>query len=407
MESGNARPRFRVVQGGGEADRLDHFLHTDPVLLISLQKEERILRRARLRRAALAGALGLAAVAATAFLWAAGGLAPRGGTASARSNAEKAVVLVEEGWELAAQDRDDEALALFSLATRLAPDLSDAWEGIGICQTSRYQSEPAERAFRRALALDPRNVSAIDGLGNLYLRRGDHRRAEETWARGGRDRQLARLYLLQGRFPRAEARLAPLLAGPRPPEDDILYRMARAARSRRLDPGLRSLLEPEPAGRSPWADLGWRLAMEKRYAEAAHAFGKALAEVPSDVNALGGMGWALLDMGRSAEARGYFERALWLDHDHVLSLNGLGHCLKTEGRVGEAIAVWQGMSDRYPGVNAGTPGLAWAYYEIKDYGQAAVQLSRLLRRYPNDSRLAEALNVAVENIASAPPQTNP
>ena len=155
--------------------------------------------------------------------------------------------------------------------------------------------------------------------------------------------------------------------------------------------------------RAPWADQGWRLARAKRYGEAAAAFDQALAAVPTDVNALGGMGWALLDLGQPQDARSYFERALRLDGDHVLSLNGLAQSLKDEGRVGDAITVWQDMSQRYPGVNIGTPRLAWTYYEIQDYGQAAVHFARLINRHPYDSQIADALNIAVENIAGPQP----
>jgi tetratricopeptide (TPR) repeat protein len=114
-----------------------------------------------------------------------------------------------------------------------------------------------------------------------------------------------------------------------------------------------------------------------------------------------GIAATLLALDRTQEAKVYFERALSLDADHVRSLNGLARCLKSEGRIGDAIAVWQGMSRRYPGVNYGTPGLAWTYYELGDYNQAAVYLARLVRRYPYDSRVIDALNVAVENIRSA------
>lgn len=398
MDRSSTRRRFTVVAGGGEAERLDRFLNADPVLIASLQTEERTFQRRRLHRTVFSIVLGLA-IAPPLFFWGSVLMRPLNRSASVAPDTEKAILLSEEAWKLFAEDRHEEALANFSLATRLDPKLSDAWEGLGVCYTEGYQTELAEKAYLRALALDPHNVSAIDSLGNLYLRRGDERKAEDTWVRGGRERQLARLYLLQGSFAKAEARVASLLGGAEPPEDEIFYRMAKAARSRHLDPGLRSLLEPEPTGRTPWADLGWRLYGEKRHKEAAIAFSKALTEEPSDVNALGGMGRALLDLGRPQEARTYFERALGLDDDHVLSLNGRALCLKAEGRVGEAIGVWQEMSQLYPGVNIGTPDLAWTYYEIQDYSQAAVHFARLIRQHPYDSRLADALNVAVENIA--------
>jgi tetratricopeptide (TPR) repeat protein len=396
--------RFRLIPGGGsrkpaETEQLDRFLtETDPSLLASLQQEEG--KRRRKRRWTLTALVGLAiAIPALGLSWNlfAGRLFPK---------TEQAMLLIEQGRrlmsnrELVSEDRYNEALHNFQRAAELAPDLAEAWAELGNCRLYNYQSEAAEQAFLRALSLEPGHTRALHGLGNLYLRRGEERKAEDLWRRAGQrdgmSQQLARLYLLQGRYHEAEARLAPLLAGE--PGGELLDRMAQAARSRRLDPALRTLLEPEPTGRSPWADLGWRLAMEKRYPEATAAFEKALARVPRDVNALSGMGWALLRMAQPREARTYFQRALWLDADHVLSLNGLAHSLKDEGRVGDAITVWQGMTELYPEINDGTPGLAWTYYEMRNYRQAAVYFARLVKRYPYDSRVIEALNVAVENI---------
>ncbi|HYO14774.1 MAG TPA: tetratricopeptide repeat protein, partial [Thermoanaerobaculia bacterium] len=313
--------RFRLVQGGGprnpeEPERLDRFLTTsDPLLLASLQKEEGQRRRVLARH--VAAVLGVLIVVSLS-LWAFG--AERHDRAA--SNAEKARILVEQGRklmtnrELISEERYNEALADFSLAVKLAPEFWEAWAELGNCHLYNYQSELAEEAFLKALALEPENPRTLHGLGTLYLRRGEEKKAEEVWRQGGLDRQLARLYLLQGRFPEAEIRLARMVE--KSPKDELLHRMARAARSRHLDPGLRTLLEPEPTGRSSWADLGWRLYRDKRYREASAAFRKAIAVVPSDVNALSGMGKALLGMNRPGEARPYFRRALRLDGDHML-----------------------------------------------------------------------------------------
>jgi len=408
---------FRLVRGDGrlpekkEAEQLDRFLtDTDPILIASLQTEEQELQqdlrlkerglRRRKQGSILALLLGLAA--AFPLLWASGlpqsWAKPGDRASSIASEREKARLLIEQGQEMLSKDRYNEALGNFTLATRIAPDFAEAWTVLGDCQLENYQSELAEKAYRRALALDPGNTRPFLGLGNLYLRRGEVGKAEKAWSQGGLDKQLARLYLLEGRFPEAETRLAALLSDS--PDDELLNRMAQAARSKRLEPGLRSLLEPEPTGMSSWADLGWRLIKHERYDEATAAFGKALAEVPHDVNALSGMGGALLALDRTQEAKIYFERALDLDKDHVRSMNGLARCLKNEGRIGEAIAVWRGMSQLYPGVNYGTPGLAWTYYELGDYSQAAVYFAQLVRRYPYDSRVIDALNIAVENIGS-------
>lgn len=392
--------RFKLVQGGEprkpeETEVLDRFLtSTDPLLLASLRKEDGQRRSRLIRR--VGTVLGLAIVVSVS--WASGILWLK----RASPNEEKARVLVEQGRklmsgrELVSEERYKEALDNFELAVKLAPENAEAWAELGNCQLYNYQSDLAEEALHRALSLEPDNLRARHALGNLYLRRGEESKAEEVWKQGGLDQQLARLYLLQGRFGEAEARLAPLLEAS--PGDEMLHRMAQAASSRRLVPSLRTLLEPEPTGRSSWADLGWRLSRENRHRDASTAFRRAIAEVPSDVNALSGMGWALLRLHRPAEARRFFQRALWLDGDHMLSLNGLAHSFKDEGRTGEAISAWIGMTELYPDVNDGTPGLAWTYYEMRDYHQAARHFARLIKRYPYDSQVIEALNVAVENI---------
>jgi len=393
--------RFQIFQGDGprsavEAERLDRFLAGADPLVLAPPPEERPLPRRRLVWG-FALLLGLATVAP--FLWRP--ISRLAGEASPASlNRERARLLVAQGRQLIAEDREDEALDDFSLAVRIAPDLADAWSALAACQLRNYQSSLAEQAYQRALALEPRNRQALSGLGNLYLRQGDQRRAEEVWRLAGLDQQLARLYLLQGKFPAAELHLARLLkAGS---EDEIVARMALAVRSRRLDPGLRSLLEPEPTGLSTWAELGWRLSKQKRYGDASVAFGRALDEIPHDVNALSGMGWSLLELNRPSEAKAYFQRALRLHEDHLRSLNGFALSLKREGRTGEAIAVWQETSRRYPGVgiNTAIPGLAWTYYEIRDYRQAAVYFAQIVKEHPYDSRVVDALNVAVQNISS-------
>ncbi|HEV2856403.1 MAG TPA: tetratricopeptide repeat protein [Thermoanaerobaculia bacterium] len=410
MNRGKETPagrRFQLFQGSGEGEQLDRFLAgTDPILMASLQREEHGLLRSRKRRWGFAALLvmgGLAVFGAVApVYWLADLLDPKAGLAEkAAANPEKeARVLTEQSRQHLSENRYNEALESATRAAQLAPGLADAWIALGDCQMKNYQSALSEQAYLKALALEPGSSRASLGLGSLYLRRGEERRAEEVWLRGGVDWKLAALYLLQGRFREAELRLRPLLV--EGTEEELLFRMAEAARSRHLDPGLRSLLEPEPTGLSEWADLGWRLSRQERHQEAAAAFRKAVARVPRDVNALSGLGLSLLALNRTEEAGTYFHRALALDHDHVLSLNGLAQCLKVEGRPGEAIAVWQAMAQLYPGVNYGTPGLAWTYYELRDYPQAAVYFSRLVKRYPYDVRVIDALNIAVENISPMP-----
>ncbi|HEY4588852.1 MAG TPA: tetratricopeptide repeat protein, partial [Thermoanaerobaculia bacterium] len=307
-------------------------------------------------------------------------------------------LLVDRGKDLASEDHKDEALDVLGLAVALAPDDAEAWTALAGCQSSNYQSMQAQRAYQRALSLEPESAVALNGLGNLYLRLGDERRAEQAWRRGGLDRQLARLYLLEGEFSQAETHLARLLK--EGADDDLVSRMAQAARARRLDPALRSYLEPEPAGLSAWAESGWRLYHQKRYDEAADSFRRALARAPHDVNALSGMGSVLLKQGRPAEGRSYFEQALSLHGDHLRSLNGRGSCLQSEGRISEAIAVWRKVVELYPGVSEASQGLAFTYLHLGDYRQAERYLVPMAKKYPHNSQVLQALDVAVRRMGT-------
>lgn len=391
---------FRLISGSAtrtlwEGDRLDSFLvDTDPFLIASLQKEEGQRQRKRLVWG-LSGLLGLVALVSSLAAVSYSRLAP-GETLAGPAESDQVRPLIEEGIRLTSEGEYMEAMDRLRLALELAPNSADAWAEVGNWHLHNFQTFSAEEAFQRALALTPDQSRALYGLGTLYVRRGEARKAEQVFLRIGENTQLARLYLLQGRFEEAAPLLKKLVE--ESPGNELLHRMVHAAEARKLPPSLRSMLEPSPTGRSRWADLGWRLRMEKRYEQAAEAFEKAVALHADDVNALSGLGLTLLDMNQAREGRGYFERALSLDHDHLVSLNGIANCLKVEGRTEEAIAVWQTVSDLYPGVSDGTKGLAWTYYERGDYSQAAVYFAQLATKYPNDAQAIAALNVAVEKI---------
>ncbi len=252
-EPAPVKRRFQLFRGFGaeakkEAEQLDRFL-TDPALLASFARAERRPRRPRRPRMGLGMRLGLTVLLVLAAA------VPTGWLASRRSAAPASIPDPEQAWQLvaearlqAAEARYNEALETALRATRTAPGLAEAWVTLGDCQMKSYQSALSEKAFRHALALEPDSTKALTGLGALYMRRGEERKAEQMWLRGGANLKLAGLYLLQGRYHEAEIRLRPLVA--KGTEDELLYRMAEAARTRRVEPTLRSLLEPEPTGRA-------------------------------------------------------------------------------------------------------------------------------------------------------------
>jgi Flp pilus assembly protein TadD len=396
-------PRFQLLRGNGEAERLDRFLAAaDPLQIAPSGGKERAgrLGRRTWRLRAVLSLLGLVSALSLSHP-----VVPVETAAKTLSRQKQARLLVRRGVELLAEDRSSEAIDDLKLAVQLAPDDAAAWVALADIQLHVYQSTQAERGYQRALSLDPANPRALRGLGTLYMRQGKDRRAEQMWTRGGIDQQLARLYLLEGLYQQALLHLTRL---PRSGAGDpLIPRMEQAARVRRLDPALRSNLEPEPAGLSAWAESGWRLYQQRQYERAAFSFGKALDAYPRDVNALSGMGSALLALGRPTEARAHFEQALSLDGDNLRSLNGRAACLRSEGKPLEAIAAWRQVTELYPGVNDAIRGLALTYFSLQSYRQAEVYLAPLARKYPHDIRLLGALGVTLRKLGTEGARSRP
>lgn len=385
-----------------EESRLDGLLsRPDPLLTASLREQEGALRRRRwLWRAPVLLVLALAFVF-TSSTWDSPALLGAEDPASPESARADALVFLEQARRLAYENQWEKAHTLFRWAMTLAPDLPEVWAGLAMERYNRYQIDDAERAARRCLALDPENPAAARILGRIHLGLGETRKAEELWTKPGLERDLAGIYLLEGRYGEAERLLAPLLRTA--PEDEVVRDEMKAARSRSLDPVLRARLQVHPVSRSRWTALGWRLHTSRQYEEAVPAFERALAEAPRDVTALNGLGHTLLELRRAHEARIYFERSLEIFPDNPVALNGLGGSLKAQGEVDEAIRVWETMSRIYPGPNRGTQGLAWAYYERGDYRRAARYLAMLVKRYPNDEKIVQALNISVQKLEESAP----
>ncbi len=103
------------------------------------------------------------------------------------------------------------AFELLETATRLDPELSDAWVNYGVAVRRLGRTAAAEAAFRRALELDPHEASAFQNLAALLKLLGRHAEAADLLAVADRSRNrnpftylaLGDLSLAQGRLEEA------------------------------------------------------------------------------------------------------------------------------------------------------------------------------------------------------------
>lgn len=116
------------------------------------------------------------------------------------------------GAEELREGRNEEGLELLRIATRVDPELAEAWVNVGVAERRSGNSVAAEAAYRRALEVDATTVSAYQNLAGLLRVQGRSTEAEEllglTDRAGNRNPYsylaLGDLSLRQGRISEAE-----------------------------------------------------------------------------------------------------------------------------------------------------------------------------------------------------------
>jgi tetratricopeptide (TPR) repeat protein len=107
---------------------------------------------------------------------------PAEATPSARDADPEAKALYRRGFEHFANDRHDEAIALYEQALHLDPGLAIAWNGLSLAHRQKGDLEAAIAAGRRLIELEPDDALSHTNLSILYQRRGMIPEAEEEKA---------------------------------------------------------------------------------------------------------------------------------------------------------------------------------------------------------------------------------
>ncbi len=84
----------------------------------------------------------------------------------------KALFFANRAVELLEGAQIDEALAKAEASIRIDPAMSVGWNILGVVRKSRGELEAAEKAFRRSLACDPKDSSAIGNMETLLREQG-------------------------------------------------------------------------------------------------------------------------------------------------------------------------------------------------------------------------------------------
>ncbi|HEX6900786.1 MAG TPA: tetratricopeptide repeat protein [Thermoanaerobaculia bacterium] len=380
-----------------ESERLDQFLGmADASVLRSLREEE-----SRRRRWMLAGALILGLLAGSGGTWMALRAQQETDPAAAASVQADARLLISQGEALMKAKELDRAWVYLQLAARLAPDLVDSWDALGVAHTYGGQLPEAERAMRRCLELDPGHARAYHVLGDLNFYSGNYQKARENWEKADARRALARLNLLENRFPEA----APLIREleRKTPDDPYIRIMREALNLGRLTPEMRRLLGRHYVlSRNPETAKGWRLFYAGRYTEAATTFTQALQKEPGDGSAMTGRGWCLLKLSSFREAQSYFDQVLATWPSSYSAMNGLAWSLKGLDQSEGALRMWERLLEMPHMTQIEIPeslkGVGMVYYERGDYARASSYLARSVAKNPYDPETRKLLEQATGKL---------
>ena len=372
-----------------EEAKLDEaLLGMDSHLVQSLQAED--LKRRRRRWFGGIAMIGILIVLAGVY-FAGGGASDDGG----------AVTLAQEGWSLWKAGNFPAATEKFRSALKADGDSVNAWNGLGWSLFNRGVTEEASEAFKECLRRESEHPAALNGLGQIsfvrreygeakaFLLQAAKREATAAWA------GLTKIYLLEGAWDEATQWGEKLRA--QTPNDRLLKRMLKAAADRELSAELRREIEP-PQQTAVDVRKGWSFLNAGDVQRAVESFESALKKKPDDADALNGLGFANLSRGKYSQAKDAFEKALRVAPKAGGALNGLARCLKAEGKVEEAIALWKELDASQKHANAGTSGLAYTYFERKEFAKAIPYLEKLIETTPQDKRAHAALKAAAESL---------
>jgi len=250
---------------------------------------------------------------------------------------------------------DRRAEEQFRKALALYPQYIDALNDLGNILTERGMLDEAEALFRRALRLNPNVPETSVNLGALLQRRGEIDEAVALYEKA---------VSLESRLLTAHVNLGRALAG--------LGRYGEAAEhfeaARALDPGHAEIL----------IELGDALFFAGRRGEALNEYRKAREMLGDTTEILRRIGIVLSENGNQEAAESTFRKALSLGEETELYLL-LGHTLREQERFGEAVRAFERAVEMEPRNHLAHRRLAQCYESMGD-GERAAEHRETARR---------------------------
>ena len=260
---------------------------------------------------------------------------------------------VETAWQLLAQGKRDQAVALLRDLIRQDPRNADARLLLGSVLMEAGQRAESIAQLREGVRLVPKSAEAHNALGEAYNTFGDAAAAQPEFERAVEldpkhaqaQANLGDVLLQQGQAQAAAPHLdaAIRLFGHKPDAAYPHYLRAKIYSGDRdavkAAAELQQAVELRPDFAEAWSDLGDARKSLADFDGALSAFRRAVALSPDDPVAQYRLGSQLLDAGTPHEAAEHLDAAVRLDPKNQSALNALQRALRQDGQVERAEAV--------------------------------------------------------------------
>jgi tetratricopeptide (TPR) repeat protein len=315
---------------------------------------------------------------------------------------QKAIKLYNEGRQLEQQAKLAAAERAYRKAIKINPDFVEALNNLGNVLVDRERYKEAAGAYRKALKILPDYPMLLNNLGNTLQLQGENEASIEWFNKAlALDPKYADAHCNLGNALRGLDALDKAINSYRkaleiePANKEAHNGLANVlAQKDEIDQAIESytrVIKIDPGHKQAYVGLGNALVLQEKNEQAIACYRKAIEIDPSLKPARLGLGITLRKQGELDEALAEIRKTLELDSRSAQTHIELGYVLADKGQLDEAIAAYRKAIDIDPDNGHAYKGLG---YTLSDYGeieQAEIAFRRAIRSDSEHSGLFRSL----------------
>jgi tetratricopeptide (TPR) repeat protein len=245
-------------------------------------------------------------------------------------------------------------------ARDIAPNSPSSYNNLALVALFEKKMDEATALYERALAIDNANFDALNGLIN-------------------------NVYSKQQRLDQAHARVDQALSA-QPNSSALHYLKAHVygfeQNAQGAEGELRRALEIDPNYLAAYFDLAALFVNTKQQDRAIAEYRQIIARKPDDATTYTLIGMLEDSRNNTDAAIENYRKALELDPNSAIAANNLAwaYAVHGKGNLDEAVALAQGVVQKFPDVPGFADTLGWVYYKKGLNGPAVEQLQKVVER---------------------------